>query len=180
MQSPLKALRRLPGLKGAAKPTQIPRLPELPKPSAGDDLVELWARALDDRSLAQRCAKLRAQYPVGSLPEFVCYDWLTRHNIPFLYQAAVYGGRSRSGGLLPDFVVMSGAAMVWQVQGDYWHAKPEAILKDDRNVGRYRGSVVQGVRIAEVVELWEARLIGRALREQTLRAALAGQSLGRA
>lgn len=143
-------------------------------PDALDDLVRL----LGDAALAKRVLTLKQQYPGGTVPELVVYDWLRQKEwLKFDYQVALFGGRRapKGDGLIPDFVVWLDAsyAMVWNVQGEYWHG--ETLEKDATNRLRMLGLVVDGARIEAVVELWEDDIYHK--RRQTFDLAMAGMGL---
>lgn len=156
------------------KPKRMPRIPgarkrRLPTITGGDprvaeresDELQKLVRALGNTSDAERIAKrvlkLKEEFPAGSIPELVTYDWLRSQSIPFHYQAMLFGGRRAKGGLVPDFVVQyGGKGMVWNIQGEYWHARSTAHGQKDLTSGlRLIGTTYKGVRIDAVVELWE-------------------------
>lgn len=180
----LEGLERLPGLSRlAGSARRKPRLRSLRTQAVGreDEQVALWARALGgDRELAERCAALKGLYPAGTLPEFVCMDWLERRREWFLYQAELFGGRRRAGGNVPDFVIIRGGqGLVWQIQGNYWHNRAEVKQRDLVDRQRFVGRVIGGARIARVVWLWERDLVGvtRERRNAVLWAALSGREM---
>lgn len=114
----------------------------------------------------------------GTVPELIAYDWLQRNSYPFTFQAELYGGRATAGGLLPDFVVETGAGvgMAWQIQGEYWHGKSgDKKVSDAEAAMRLVGQVVGGVRIEKVIYLWESDLYEK--RPQVFQYAVAGISL---
>ena len=158
----------------------LPRLPGPPPlPTAEqfeDDALRTLELRIGDVTLAKRVQKLQAKYPVGSVPELIVLDWLTRNGWQHLYQHALFGGRSLRGGLLPDFVVFTGgSASAWQVQGEYWHSTK---LKGDADrIANLRmlGQEVDGSRIETVVEMWEDDIYRK--RPQIFYMALAGIGL---
>ncbi len=143
-------------------------------------LTEL-TRRLGDAATAKRVRALQAEMggvSSGTVPELVTYDWLKRGGWRFIYQAELYGGRATAGGLLPDFVVETGAGtgMAWQIQGEYWHGKTnEKAVSDAAAALRLLGQVVGGIRIDKVINLWEQDLYTK--RPQVFEYALAGISL---
>ncbi len=177
--SGLKRLSTLPGAK--RKQTTTFDMPSLPQAiDLTDDQEDILARALDDEKLAKRVRKLQDQFPVGSVPELIVYDWLKRNSIPFQYQVALFGGRAISGGLVPDFILQgSNAGTVWQIQGDYWHTRPGKQEADMTAKLRMIGSTWAGQRIHSVIFLWEGNLVDRAMRDKTLRLALGGIEMPR-
>lgn len=138
----------------------------LPFVSGTDDeyvdtaLTEL-TRRLGDEATAKRIRALQATLggvSSGTVPELVTYDWLQRSGYNFIFQAELYGGRATAGGLLPDFVVETGAGvgMAWQIQGEYWHGKSgDKKVSDAEAAMRLMGQVVGGVRIEQVIFIWE-------------------------
>ena len=58
----------------------------------------------------------------GSDLEWLVADWLTRHRVPFQYQAPYLGGRTSLGGQVVDFVIEDRQPpLLLGVQGEYWH-----------------------------------------------------------
>lgn len=153
-------------------------------PNDGEDvdtaLTEL-TRRLGDAALAKRIRVLQAQYggvSSGTVPELVTYDWLQRSGYRFIFQAELYGGRATAGGILPDFIVETGAGSgaAWNIQGEYWHGKTqEKAQSDAAEVLRMIGLVVQGIRIDKVLYLWEQDLYDK--RPQVFQYAVAGIAL---
>lgn len=156
------ALKRMPRLKGGKRR----RLPELtgadPRVAEREDdelqkIVRTLGGTTEALKIAKRVMVLRQEHPAGSLPELVTYHWLESRNIPFTFQAMLFGGRRTKGGLVPDFVIQyGGKGMAWQIQGEYWHDRAtQHGRKDMSNTIRLLGSVYKGVRIDYVVEVWE-------------------------
>ena len=144
-----------------------------------DDAEVRLLRLLDgDEKLVKRILKLQQEYPAGTVPEFICYEWLERNRYKFTYQAMLFGGRRSSGGLLPDFVVQvgGGQSVAWQVQGEYWHSLARKGAYDRTVSLRLRGAWFQGRRIWAVAELWEADLLDPHSRETVCRLGLQGIS----
>lgn len=140
-----------------------------------DDQLDTWARVLGgDMALARRVARLKAQFPAGTLPELVSYDWLVRQNLAFDYQVSVNGGRTRSGGSVPDFVIYTGGgdADAWLVQGEYWHGQGNARTRDETALAKIPGQYVNGAAIRRVMQLWENDIYRR--RPEVFNLALAG------
>lgn len=143
-------------------------------------LTEL-TRRLGDQALAKRIRVLQAQYggvSSGTVPELVTYDWLQHSGYRFVFQAELYGGRATAGGLLPDFVVETGAGSgaAWNIQGEYWHGKSqEKAISDAEGALRLVGQVVNGIRIDRVLYLWEDDLYTK--RPQVFQYAIAGVAL---
>lgn len=175
-----RQFRRLKGLSG--KKLRKPRL-EFVSPAQVDltpDELDALVRVVGDVRLARRILGLRLRYPNGTTPELAVFDWLQQQKwIEFEYQVAMYGGRRapRGVGLVPDFVVWTDAsnAMVWQVQGEYWHTVGNKEEADRAANLRMSGQVINGARIGSVVELWEEDIYRR--RGAVFAAALAGVGL---
>lgn len=160
-----KRMRRFPRLPGARNDRKAPRPilkgadPRLATMQP-DDLTR-FARALggtaDDYKLARRVLNMQLEFPAASKPELVTYDWLTAKNIPFDFQAMLYGGRRAKGGLVPDFVVRSGmgGGLAWLINGEYWHSQAINAGRDDTARYRLIGAQYKGMTITGVVELWE-------------------------
>lgn len=183
----MKQLSRLPAIKGLAP--QKKRRPVSPGDVTGDQYFqelsephvnEIFARLgrkARDYKLAKRVATLMETYPDGTIPELVTLDWLEQQKIPHTFQAWVYGGRSRKGGIIPDFVVeYGGRGMAWLIQGDYWHNRSEVAESDVSDKLRLIGTQFEGVIIEVVVELWENKVLNA--RPQIFELALVGIGMG--
>lgn len=158
--------RRMPGARRANKAKR----PELtggdPRIANRDnDEVSELSRELGGTTEDYRIAKrvindLKPQFPAGSRPELITYDWLERNNFRFDYQAMLFGGRRQKGGLVPDFVVHGPAGMIaWLVQGEYFH---DAMFNDAEDRGvimRLTGAQYKGQIIRVVVQLWEKDIL---------------------
>lgn len=133
-------------------------------------------RLKGDEKLAKRIMNLMAQFPLGTLPELITYDWLQSKHISFMYQVELFGGRRIRGGVVPDFVVMEQGdrtqAQAWQVQGEYWHTLPGARERDAAKNISLLGADVEGARITQVIELWEGDIYDK--RPRVFQMALAG------
>ena len=61
----------------------------------------------------------------GRMPDSKEEYWvakaLWRYKLPFRYQWEIYGGTTRRGGLVVDFVVWSPMMTPLLVHGEYWH-----------------------------------------------------------
>jgi hypothetical protein len=142
------------------------------------ELTEL-TRTIGDEKIAKRVRALQLEYPSGTVPELVTMDWLQASKYKFIFQGMLYGGRAAIGGLVPDFVVDTGAmdGMAWQIQGDYWHSKRsvEKQFRDNADNMRLLGQTVGGIRIGKVIPIFESDIYNR--RTQVFQYALAGLSL---
>lgn len=86
--------------------------------------------------------------PHTSLVESKVARELNRRREEWQSQVANAGGRSRSGGMVLDFL-LPGRNLVLRIQGSYWHGTPGSKWKDDAQSVLLRA---QGYRIAD---LWE-------------------------
>ena len=128
-----------------------------------------------DITLAKRIQKLQEKFPNQSIPELLCYDWLTKEHIQFVFQAAIMGGKFVKGGLIPDFVLKTSPVTVWQIQGDFWHDVSRKGYRDEVSNLRMIGQNVEGYTIERVLSLWEGDLLMK--RPLIFTMALAGMSL---
>ena len=46
---------------------------------------------------------------------------LDKYDIPYMFQFEIFGGKTRRGGLIVDFVVWNPMATPFPVYGEYWH-----------------------------------------------------------
>lgn len=85
--------------------------------------------------------------PEGSKPERMVFGWLVRHDISFLYQESVLGGRAIPGGAVLDFVILHQATPIVVRIMSYWHENAEQEWRDDISLGALRdmGLVVEDV-----------------------------------
>lgn len=110
----------------------------------------------EDLPLAKRVVANQQKFPQATVPELVAYDWLKANNHQFRFQLQAFGGRSVAGGLVPDFLVQHGAgALVWLVQGEYWHSSLQQQERDRYAIEAMQGMVIDGVEVNDVVQLWE-------------------------
>ena len=63
---------------------------------------------------------IQGQEP-DSKEEYWVAKALWRYEVPFMYQYQIFGGRTRRGGLIVDFLVWNPMATPLLVHGDYWH-----------------------------------------------------------
>ena len=140
------------------------------------DMEDRLASELSDRPLAKRVISLQKKHPYGTVPELLALDYLDRNQERYVYQAQLYGG-FRPGGIVPDFLVMRQAAILAMlINGNYWHNLPGMKTADEADKYRLLGTTHEGQRISRVSIVWESRLMRD--RDNTMRAALAGQDLG--
>lgn len=163
-------------------------LPEMPEPPSGaldleDELVkEIMGRisgGSSDYKMAKRVAHMkRTMYPDGTIPELITADFLDQREIPYTFQAWIYGGRSRQGGVVPDFVLeYLGKGMAWLIQGEYWHSKADVSASDEIDKVRLVGTWFHNVYIEAVIEIWEDAIYHK--RPEVFDMALMGIEIGR-
>ena len=125
-------------------------------------LAEL-ARQLGSLDRAKRVLKLQEQYPNGTIPELIVMDYLNRNGEQYLYQLQAFGGRGEVAGqgFVPDFLVWHDRSRgtVIQVQGFYYHSAPEKRERDAANKMRLMGNWFAGVRVTQVVDVWDLDLL---------------------
>lgn len=125
-----------------------------------EDKVQRLTRELGgttaDNKLAKRVVGMMETYPAASAIELVTYDWLTANQIRFEFQATLFGGRRAKGGILPDFVVQgAGGWLAWLINGEYWHSQELNMGRDGIARMKLVGADYRGMRITNMVELWE-------------------------
>ena len=173
-----KRFKTDPAFKRARKfPPLIPL--QVPDWDISETTVNDLARRLGgDRSLASKIVALQQEFPKGTVPELVCYEFLRRYGYSFEYQVSLYGGRRFEGGLVPDFAVFQdGGVSILQIQGNHWHSVSRKGLSDMTANIRMLGQIISGATVKRVTEIWESDIMNPALRPQVFYLALAGISL---
>lgn len=174
----ITGLERLPDLGGKSKRRKKTEPIGLVMPvsmSGADDEEKRIAWLYGDERLAARVRKLQYEFPDGSVPELVALDWLRWKGIDFYYQAQLFGGWGRSGGLVPDFLLLGPyMGRVWLIQGDYWHTQTSKQASDATAKLKLIGAIWNGVEIKTVTSVWEGNLRDGAIRQRTLDLALVG------
>jgi len=179
----VKGLKGLPGLGGRRQSYKPPKVSEGKNVlTVTDTTISYIARLLGNDGAAWRVAErvvaLQAEFPRGTIPELIVYQWLEQEQVRFIYQATAFGGRAVRGGLLPDFVVIQGGSgAAWQMQGDYWHSKKFNPDRDESSRIRLLGSEFEGVKVESVIFIWEDRLYRTYPTPLTM--ALAGVEVGK-
>lgn len=177
----LSVLRGLPDLEGRRRKPALPELPGVTEESdtlsPAEERRREIARLVGDDGLAHRVMKLQREHPQGTVPELVAMDWLQREGIAFYYQTELFGGR-RGGGLVPDFLVQTGAnSDAWMIQGEYWHSRDGKEEADAADYLRLRGTDFGTGRIQNVLQLWDSAIYRN--RPDVFWAAMAGVEMGR-
>lgn len=176
----LGKLKKIPGRRRRARSAEdaigsIAKLKE--RRSSEDERLSYIQRAVGSARLARQLYDLQEEYPAATVPELLCIHWLKRRNIRFLYQLNVRGGRVRQGGIVPDLVVLRDPyALVWMVNGNYWHNRPERRERDERSRVLLLGQRIEGREVIAVVTLWESKLLDSA--DTVCQAALMGIEMG--
>ena len=142
-----------------------------------DERVRIAERQIGDPVLARQVIKLQDEFPMGTLPELVAMQWLDSQHHQYFYQVEVLGGR-RGGGLVPDFVLPRGSnGLALLVNGTYWH---EGFVREENDrtaKTRLLGQTVFGVRLKEVVEVWDTQLFED--RDRVMNLAVLGVEMAR-
>lgn len=159
----MKPLRAFGPLRSRFMLKPVPDLPPLrPIDTVADDEAKLetkvqgWIEKVGEARA--RSAATLAQERTGSttLPELLAEIYL--RGIGARYRAQFDYGWAR-----PDFVVFDapgapGAAMIWRVQGDYWHGTAEAQGRDAAQRDMLFNEQAEGAAVARVIDLWESAI----------------------
>ncbi len=146
---------------------QVPRLPRVPEVTAGLSGRRVLQgpripiSAENDENLLARFEVWRMDFN-GSLPEFITWEFLTLQkkqvpNVDFFFQHPLFGGRTRFGGFLLDFFLVS-RREGWRIQGERFH-----LLQP---VDRARDVIARSKLMSKeikVLDLWETDLLTRPL-----------------
>lgn len=186
--SPLKGLKKPPGLKRLPTLGQTVKLPPIQDintrppqmPDTTDDVVARLTNVLGDRNLAKKLVNLKKKFPLATFPELVAMEFLDRRGIRYEFQKALLGGRAIRGGQIVDFALDRGThSIIWEIQGTFWHTRPGRSQLDEAQKFGLLGLSVFGKPVKAVVALWESRLMTKYKRNTVLEAGLTGQELGR-
>ena len=189
LKKPLKKLKTWGTSDGGGQNLYKP-LPEFSAPSVEREreepelnrITRILGGTGDAHRTAQRVLKLQKEEPAATLPELVTYDWLKSQSMRFVFQASMMGGRSAKGGMLPDFLISKGAwGLAWLIQGDYYHSAgfQSKFTQSDRDIIakiKLKGQMYQGIRIDQVVDLWESDIYSK--RPHIFWLAIAGLEIG--
>lgn len=148
----------------------------------GDPVLrEIAYRICGDRDktekIAARFLSLKAKFNTITLPEAIAYIWLESQKIDFQYQAEAFGARRFFGGAVPDFMIYE-TGVVWRIQGNYWHSRPERIAMDVEQKIKLGNAVIDGRRVTAVVDIWESRILS-CNRDFVFKLAVNGEELGK-
>lgn len=182
----LPSLRKPPAIKKIRKTKRLPSPARIRDEPLTADMSDKERRAYyntcgepeERKKIVDRFSALLETEPAMTYPEAIVYWMLEKRGLKFYYQTSYEGGRTELGGLVVDFLVdVGGIGVALQVQGNFWHNKPEQrerdLLVNERVVGmRYADMVID-----VVVELWESKLMS-CEREETMDAALLGIEMG--
>lgn len=85
-----------------------------------------------------------------TLPELIAEKWLADRGMRYRAQYPLVWAK-------PDFIIFGASdvpgAMVWEIQGEYWHGQTQG--RDQARKERLLASVIEGMPVMAVVELWE-------------------------
>lgn len=171
----MKGLAKLPTLKGLDELTVIEPVMTVEERAKEEDArLRDWAQRVgEDRARrANDILKMgkRNDYGKGSstLPELLAEAFLISRGREYLTQYDLGFAR-------PDFVLldqMPGMAVVWRVQGDYWHSGTGAA--DAAQKDRLLRHTVRGLPIMLVIDIWERKVNES---DAVFEAALIGQEI---
>ena len=150
--------------------------------SGGDPLVrDIAYRICGDRDKTEKLAAqflgLKRQFKTMTLPEGLAYLWLQGQKVDFQYQAEAFGARRFFGGAVPDFMIYE-TGVVWRIQGNYWHSRPDKLQSDAEQKIKLASSVIDGRRITAVVDVWESKILS-CMRDYVFRLAVQGEEVGK-
>jgi len=129
------------------------------------------------QKLAAQFLALKKQFPTMTLPEGLAYIWLQSKRIDFQYQAEAFGARRFFGGAVPDFMIYQ-TGVVWRIQGNYWHSRPDKLASDAEQKIKLANSVIDGRRVTAVVDVWESKILS-CNRDYVFRLAVDGEEVGK-
>ena len=100
------------------------------------------------------------QGQLGSLPEFIVWEFLTikKRQVPgidFIFQSPFFGGRTRFGGFVADFLFPL-RKEIWQVQGERFHLE-----KPSDRARTKLTKLLLSSRGLRILEIWEDDLLSR-------------------
>lgn len=160
----LRSTRSVGPLRGTGRVRVTEPLPLAPRgPRLLDTTPEeviYWMRSVS-RERAMQAYRLLRRGIEGTLPELLTYHWLERRSRAFDFQSSIMGGRLILGGAVADFIIedlVPGGLAVWRVQGDYWHVEPARMQADMLQRERLLTETYMGVRVLQVVDLWESAI----------------------
>lgn len=146
-----------------------------------DELLEIAYRICGPRNetvkLAKQVLSLKRQYPSGTLPELLVYIQLQADQEEFLFQTDFEQGRSYRGGSVVDFFLPARNRLI-RVMGNYFHTLPGKQEEDEVQKQALLGSMINGSRVNDVVDLWESKIYD-CHRERWIRLAVQGIEVGR-
>lgn len=103
--------------------------------------------------------------------------WLEDQKIDFQFQAEAFGARRFFGSAVPDFMIYE-TGVVWRIQGNYWHSRPNILASDAEQKIKLANSVIDGRRVTAVVDVWESRILS-CMRDYVFKLAVNGEELGK-
>lgn len=147
-----------------------------------DPRLNELVRTLGSLTTAKRILRLQGSYPNGTLPELVVMDYLNRTGAEYIYQLAAFGGRGEAAGqgFVPDFLTWTDRAQgtVINVNGYYYHSSAEKRQRDESYKIRLLGQWFSGVRVAQVVTVWDIDVMSGGA-DNVIRNAMLGMEIQR-
>lgn len=162
----------------------MPRPAPLARRSGEDpEVLAVSYRMCGERKTTIKLAKFwltmrQGRYRGMTLPESIVYGQLQARQLEFVFQQEDNSGRVYRGGSVVDFWLPT-MGLVIRVNGDYYHGQPGRRELDEIQRSTLLQGTIDGVRVTNVVDIWESRLLS-CQREQAIEAALNGQELGQA
>lgn len=132
---------------------------------ARESLRKIWEKKKEEEKTAW-IRKMRASLPRGgkggkqSAPEKQLQALISKHSLEYRYTG---DGKFWIDSFNPDFVNCNGKKVLIEVHGDYWHKRPEAIMRDSRRSKIFASYGWREVVIwaSELNALTEAQIIAR-------------------
>lgn len=116
---------------------------------AEDKRLKQWARLVGEDRARAALELARTRSRKRTLPELLAERWLMDRGMRYRAQYPLIWAR-------PDFVIWGAqvaGALVWEIQGEYWHGA--SVGKDKARKEKLLQSVIEGMPVMAVVELWE-------------------------
>ena len=117
-----------------------------------DTRVAGWVKLVGEER-AQAAADLARQgRQYRTLPELLAEMWLRQRSVRYVAQFDL--GWAKPDYVLFDVAVAAPGAMVWEINGEYWHKSTGA--KDASRKQRLLATTVRGQPVMKLIEVWEA------------------------
>ena len=123
-----------------------------PEREKGKTKSERLPTRIEERKLEETLPTTIQGKPVQSKDEARVAVGLAVIGWRFVYQRAFYGGRTRPGGIVVDFLVLTpGPATPLLMQSRYWH-----VIRDRRAKDVYQLSRLRSIpNLANPIEIWD-------------------------